>query len=104
MSITSTDLEMLTEVIFQGFVLVLGWHQSLLNNKETWGLEMATYWIIFVFLLLFGGSGWALGKRAFKHRHLNAAEVLDGSTPMDEPPEEVGSRLGRILTAILDSV
>ena len=103
---TPNDLEMLIKVIFQGFNLVLGWHQDLLDSKEEWGLQMATYSAIVGFFVLFGVSGWALGKRAFQPRDLSdAAEVLDGSTPMDEPPEEIGiSRRRRILTAILDAV
>ena len=103
---TPKYLEMLIKVIFQGFNLVLGWNQYVLDNKEKWGLQMATYLAIVVFFLLFGVSGWALGKRALQSRDLSdAAEVLDGSTPMDEPPEEIGiSRWRRILTAILDTV
>ena len=106
MSMTPNDLEMLIKVIFQGFNLVLGWHQDVLDSTEKWGLQMATYSAIVGFFVLFGVSGWALGERAFQSRDLtDAAEVLDGSTPMDEPLEEIGiSRRRRILTAILDAV
>jgi hypothetical protein len=75
------------------------------GDKGAWDLDIPSYWIpLIVFLPLVGISGWVLGKKAFQQRALNAAEVMDRRSPMDQPPEEVGSRGKRILAAIMDFV
>lgn len=93
----------LTEVLFEGFKVLLGWHR-LFQDKVQWAFELSTYSAIIIFLLLFGVSRWVLGETAFQRRELNAADIADGMAPMDEPRPEVGPRWRRAINAILNFI
>jgi hypothetical protein len=96
-------LEILTEVLFEGFKVVLGWHRSF-QDKVQWGLELSTYSAIIMFLLLFLVSRWVLGETAFQRRELVAADIANGMAPTDDPPPEVGGKWRRAINAILNFI